>query len=89
VSEQILNFTALVEKWRELLRRLRRNPGLIVYCTPLSLLSRLAFRGNWDYFRMNKPKDQQEVLLYLATGPLQFLAGAPTMPWEMPTRIDS
>ena len=38
---------------------------------------------------MNKPKDQQEVLLYLATGPLQFLAGAPTMPWEMPTGIDS
>ena len=26
--------------------RWRRNPGLIVYCTPLSVLPRLAFRGN-------------------------------------------
>jgi len=40
--------------------RWRTNPGLIVYCTPLSVVSRLVFRGNWDYFRMTKPKDQQE-----------------------------
>ena len=65
----------------KIVEALEKKSGLIVYCTPLSVLPRLAFRGNWDYFRMNKPKYQNLLRLCLNSrfvghvGTMSYLIG--------------